>query len=120
LCEATANDADRKWLSKVRPMWGHNDHFHMRIFCPGSSTNCEAQPAPADDDGCGKELTRWVDLVRKPPKVGTPGSAKPGLTLDQLPADCRVVLATGTADATPLMPVSPTYSTDRKKPTQTK
>jgi penicillin-insensitive murein DD-endopeptidase len=119
LCEATANDADRKWLSKVRPMWGHNDHFHMRIFCPGSSTNCEAQPAPADEDGCGKELTRWLDLVREPPKVGTPGSAKPGLTLDQLPADCRVVLATGTADATP-MPVSPTNSTDSKKPTQTK
>jgi penicillin-insensitive murein endopeptidase len=25
---------DRDWLSKVRPIWGHNYHFHIRIACP--------------------------------------------------------------------------------------
>ena len=24
----------RDWLHKVRPMWGHNYHFHVRVFCP--------------------------------------------------------------------------------------
>ena len=41
LCEATAKDTDRQWLSKVRPMWGHHYHFHIRIVCPAGSTNCE-------------------------------------------------------------------------------
>jgi penicillin-insensitive murein DD-endopeptidase len=96
LCEATANDADRQWLSKVRPMWGHNYHFHIRIECPAASTNCEKQPEPAHDDGCGAELTHWLKLVKVPPKPSlTPGPGKPGLTLDQLPVDCRSVLASG-------------------------
>ncbi|KAB2920274.1 MAG: penicillin-insensitive murein endopeptidase [Hyphomicrobiaceae bacterium] len=98
LCEATAKDPDRKWLSKVRPMWGHHYHFHVRIDCPKGSTNCEAQPAPPGEDGCGKELTDWLALVSKPPKPEPPGPPKPPrpqITLDQLPADCRAVLASG-------------------------
>src|SRR5829696_1980103 len=25
--------ADRAWLSKIRPMFGHNYHFHIRLWC---------------------------------------------------------------------------------------
>src|SRR5450756_1833871 len=32
---------DRGWLSKVRPWWGHDYHFHIRIKCPAGSTECE-------------------------------------------------------------------------------
>src|SRR6202521_2290090 len=31
---------DRSWLSKVRPMYGHDYHFHIRIKCPPGSTQC--------------------------------------------------------------------------------
>jgi penicillin-insensitive murein endopeptidase len=95
LCEATAKDKDRTWLSKVRPIWGHYYHFHIRIACPKGSTNCEAQPPPGSDDGCGAELERWLALVKNPPKPGPPGPEKPPITLDQLPAECRTVLAGG-------------------------
>jgi penicillin-insensitive murein endopeptidase len=96
LCEATAADKDRAaWLSKVRPIWGHYYHFHVRIACPKGSTNCEAQPPPGSDDGCGKELTDWLALVKAPPKPGPPAPPKPAITLDQLPAECRAVLASG-------------------------
>ena len=37
-----AGSSDRDWLSKVRPMYGHNYHFHIRIRCPGGSGDCEA------------------------------------------------------------------------------
>ena len=36
---------DRSWLSKIRPMYGHDYHFHIRIKCPPGSTECESQPA---------------------------------------------------------------------------
>src|ERR1700710_2822198 len=40
---------DRGWLSKVRPMYGHDYHFHIRIKCPpGNGGECESQPEPAE------------------------------------------------------------------------
>ncbi len=93
LCEATATDVDRTWLHKVRPTWGHDFHFHVRIGCPPETIGCQPQPAPAADDGCGKELTDWFVLLTAPPKPEiSPSPPPPPLTLDKLPADCRIVL----------------------------
>src|SRR5450432_2836105 len=50
---------DRSWLSKVRPMWGHDYHFHVRIKCPPGGGECESQPPPADSEGCGKGDLAW-------------------------------------------------------------
>jgi penicillin-insensitive murein DD-endopeptidase len=97
LCEAAAHDSDRSWLHKVRAYWGHNDHFHLRTACPPGSP-CRAQPPLSSDDGCGKELTRWLALVApkppvaKPAKPARPQPPRPEITLDQLPAECRAVL----------------------------
>jgi penicillin-insensitive murein endopeptidase len=127
LCDATGKDENRAWLHKIRAYWGHNDHFHVRIACPGGSTNCEAQPPLPSDDGCGKELTNWLALVKPKPKPVTPpevvvtakpAAPKPGLTMDQLPADCRAVLTSGSdgvALASKLAPVTPLAATTPKK-----
>ena len=127
LCEATANDADRTWLHKMQAYWGHYYHFHVRIACPEGSTNCEHQQPLPNNDGCGKELTNWLALVKPKPKSETPPDtvAKPAppkraITLDQLPADCRSVLAGGTE--TPVMaskPATPPATATAKKPTTT-
>lgn len=104
LCDGAASDKDRGWLKKVRAYWGHHYHFHIRIGCPAGSGHCEAQPALPADDGCGAELKNWLALVKpkpqKPqpePPVATakPAPVKPGITLDQLPAECKAVLASG-------------------------
>ena len=51
---------DRSWLSKVRPMYGHDYHFHIRIKCPPGSGECEGQPAPAASEGCSAgDLAFW-------------------------------------------------------------
>jgi penicillin-insensitive murein DD-endopeptidase len=100
ICERTAKDADRKWLYKVRPIWGHHYHFHVRIACPAGSVGCVAQKPVPGDDGCGKEVDDWLKLLARPKKLPDPNApkvpAKPKaeLTLSQLPADCRVVLQT--------------------------
>ena len=38
--------ADRAWLSKVRPWYGHAEHFHVQIACPADSAECKP-PVPA-------------------------------------------------------------------------
>ena len=35
---------DRSWLSKIRPWWGHDYHFHIRTACPPGSSDCKSQP----------------------------------------------------------------------------
>lgn len=91
LCrEATG---DRSWLTKVRPMFGHNYHFHIRIACPAGSEDCADQDPPAAGDGCGPELDHWFSdavLNPKPPKVTRP--PPPPMSLDALPPVCRQVL----------------------------
>ncbi len=99
VCEATTQDTDRAWLAKVRPIWGHFYHFHIRIGCPRGVVGCAAQPPPPGDDGCGKELADWYKLLTAPPKPpgppGPPVPPKPPMTLEQLPTDCRIVLEAG-------------------------
>jgi penicillin-insensitive murein DD-endopeptidase len=86
---------DRSWLSKVRPMYGHDYHFHIRIKCPPGASACEGQTPPADSEGCAaKDFAYWFRdsvLHPKPPKV--PPKPRPPITLAQLPSDCRQVLA---------------------------
>ena len=80
--------ADRAWLAKVRPWWGHDDHFHIRLNCPPGQTQCEAQEPVPPGDGCGKELDWWFTEEARHPKSGPPG--KP-LLVSQLPPDCAAV-----------------------------
>src|ERR1700726_1052468 len=64
--------ADRSWLSKVRPMYGHDYHFHIRIKCPPGAAGCESQPEPATSEGCKPaDLAYWFKdsvIHPKPPK----------------------------------------------------
>src|SRR5437773_4281164 len=42
--------ADRSWLARIRPWWGHNYHFHLRLSCPRGESECRDQaPVPAGD-----------------------------------------------------------------------
>jgi penicillin-insensitive murein DD-endopeptidase len=99
LCKVS--DTDRRWLKKVRPMWLHNYHFHIRMSCPAGSPGCVAQPPPPkEDDGCGKEVDDWIAMITAPPKPATvpptpPSAPPPVLTLERLPAQCRDVITAG-------------------------
>jgi penicillin-insensitive murein endopeptidase len=102
LCAAAGKD--RAWLAKVRPMWGHNYHFHIRMGCPNSG--CQAQPPVHGDDGCGKEVESWLKSIAKSlksePKPGEkviPDSERRRITMAQLPPECRVVLNSPDATA---------------------
>jgi penicillin-insensitive murein DD-endopeptidase len=87
--------SDRSWLSKIRPMYGHDYHFHIRIKCPPGSSECESQPEPTEGEACSAaDLAYWFKdevIHPKPPKE--PPKPKPPMTMAQLPPACRQVLA---------------------------
>ena len=85
---------ERAWLAKVRPWFGHAEHFHIRLNCPADSPECKPQPPVETGEGCGHELDYWFSESALhhefPPEE--PGKAKPGLTLAKLPHACRRVV----------------------------
>jgi len=81
--------SEHAWLGKLRPWWGHDDHFHVRLSCPPDSPECEKQAAVPAGDGCDATLASWV-RDQRPPAVG---AAPPRRSLPTLPSECRAVLA---------------------------
>jgi penicillin-insensitive murein endopeptidase len=59
LCASGAAE-DRAWLRKVRPWYGHDDHFHVRLACPPGESSCRGQVPLEAGDGCDA-LAWWFD-----------------------------------------------------------
>jgi penicillin-insensitive murein endopeptidase len=92
--KALCRDAtgDRSWLTKVRPLYGHDYHFHVRTACPAADPECRKQEPPPPGEGCDASLAWWFsDAVLHPKPNPNAKPAKP-ITMAQLPADCRMVL----------------------------
>ena len=101
MCEKAGND--RGWLQKIRPLSGHNYHFHVRLKCPDDgSTECLTQnPTVAElskgGDGCDETLEWWVtdylELLKLPPDPDAPKRTHPrDYVMSQLPEQCQKVL----------------------------
>lgn len=95
LCDTWTGD--RSLLGKVRPAYGHDEHFHIRLECPPGVPSCKAQAAVASGDGCDKSLAWWFtdepwakpkpDPNKKPPPPPRP------VMVSDLPQACSAVLA---------------------------
>jgi penicillin-insensitive murein endopeptidase len=92
--KAICHDAtgDRSWLNQVRPMVGHNYHFHVRIACPDGENACREQDPTPPGDGCDASLDWWFSDAVLHPKPYPILPKPPPITLAQLPAECRRVL----------------------------
>lgn len=102
LCR-TATPADTPWLQRIRPIQGHNYHFHVRLRCPAGSPHCETQtPTVAElsngGNGCDDTLTWWVtDFLNPPPSTGQPVEPPAprrhprDYTMAELPRQCSQV-----------------------------
>lgn len=104
----TATAKDKKWLQKIRPVAGHDTHFHVRLKCPKGAKLCETQSPTVSElskggNGCDETLTWWVTDYLNPPKPSK--KPKPGeddapkkkgprqFTMADLPKQCIDVLA---------------------------
>ncbi|GAB4386588.1 penicillin-insensitive murein endopeptidase [Albidovulum sp.] len=101
----TARASDAAWLRKIRPLYGHNTHFHVRLKCPADSRLCQTQRPSVTElskggDGCDETLMWWVTDYLAPPKKTAqpkkPAKPKPGArdyTMADLPRQCAAVLS---------------------------
>jgi penicillin-insensitive murein endopeptidase len=73
------------WIAKLRPWWGHHDHFHVRLRCPRDSPECRMQPPVPEGVGCGESLDWWFSHEAR--RAGPTHRPAP-----VLPASCRALL----------------------------
>jgi penicillin-insensitive murein endopeptidase len=104
MCKA-ATRKDRDWLQKIRPVAGHDTHFHIRLKCPKGARLCKTQTPTVKElsdggSGCDETLNWWVTDYLNPPKVAKqPGKPKPReetareFTMSDLPSQCAAVLS---------------------------
>jgi penicillin-insensitive murein endopeptidase len=91
LCDTVTGD--RSWLRKVRPFWGHDYHFHVRIGCQSGSPGCKEQEATPAGDGCDKSLAWWfTEEPWRPNQNPDAPKARDVMTMRSLPKECRAVL----------------------------
>jgi penicillin-insensitive murein DD-endopeptidase len=94
--KALCRDAkgDRSWLSKIRPWWGHDYHFHIRMACPPGSSECKGQSPQAGGEGCSaSDFAYWFkDSIIHPAPPKEPPKPSHGITMAALPAACKQVL----------------------------
>ena len=88
-----AETGDRTWLRKLRPWYGHDDHFHVRLECPKGAADCVAQTPTPRGDGC-KELDWWFspEATEDRKKGRATYQAKVGKA-PGMPAECKELLA---------------------------
>ena len=87
LCQVVTGN--RTWLNKLVVWPGHDEHFHVRMYCPPGNPQCQAQASYYADDGCGEQLDLW--FTRPPVTLPPPGTVLPPYR-PKLPAACEQLL----------------------------
>lgn len=81
-----ATQRNRVWLRKIRPWWGHDEHFHVRLHCPQGNSQCEEQAPVPPGDGCDAGLEWWFSAEARQ-------AAKPAPRIEPvLPTACEALL----------------------------
>jgi penicillin-insensitive murein endopeptidase len=89
LCDG---EDDRAWLNKIRPWWGHDAHFHVRLSCPPDSTQCQPQKPLPPSDGCDSDLANWVRDIRQAALSPKPYRKPEPPSAEHLPDSCWMIL----------------------------
>lgn len=92
MCAAEPEGAGRAWLRKIRPWYGHNAHFHVRLNCPLGSVACTNQAPIQAGDGCDASLAWWFSDEARNPKPNKNRTKRRALRVSDLPSACATVL----------------------------
>ena len=93
VCKQVNIEENSAWLQKLRPWWGHDAHFHVRLKCPQNEVFCEQQAPIASGPGCDVDLDNWVNdqilaITNPKPASKTPAKKKK----PELPLECEALL----------------------------
>lgn len=84
----------KAWLQKIRPWWGHQDHFHVRLKCAATDLRCQTQEAVEEGDGCGEKLeTEWFSAEAREVARKMREESKGSPEMPELPEACEELIS---------------------------
>ncbi len=86
------SEPNRAWLHRLRPWWGHDEHFHVRLACPPGAASCVSQAPVPPGDGCDASLAWWFEPKPAAPVPAPSTPAKPKAR-PPLPQACKALEA---------------------------
>lgn len=57
--ELCSRQASEPWIRKLRPWFGHDHHFHVRLLCTAYDATCKRGDPIPEGNGCDKTLEWW-------------------------------------------------------------
>lgn len=90
--ELCSNYPGEEWLRKIRPWWGHDGHFHVRLKCPENSPDCVPGSRIPDGAGCDSDLNWWFSREAKIRRMEIRQMPRRTEREIELPQRCRGIL----------------------------
>lgn len=92
--ELCAKHGQEAWIRKIRPWYGHDHHFHLRVKCAAGDTRCkDGEPIP-EGNGCDASLDWWgSDEAKAESAKNLHRQSHP--VMPELPAECGELVAAG-------------------------
>lgn len=91
--ELCTHHASEPWIRKIRPWYGHDHHFHVRLLCADSDTTCKRGDPIPEGNGCDAKLDWWFsDEARAEEKKNLNKQENPVMPV--LPEVCNALVKT--------------------------
>lgn len=87
MCDMTRDESMHKYLHKIRPWFGHTEHFHVRLKCPSHAYDCERQDPIPEMFTIAEEKEDALSWFLPPPENSV--AAAPKKTKPALPMRCE-------------------------------
>lgn len=85
-------EEDEEWIIKIRPWYGHHDHYHVRLKCPENNQYCVPQKE-LTKSACGDELEYWLtDDALERQKEYFKHQIRKKEDVPNLPRNCQAVM----------------------------
>ena len=84
MCDMTRDESMHKYLHKIRPWFGHTEHFHVRLKCPSHAYDCERQDPIPEMFTIAEEKEDALSWFLPPPEnsvAAAPKKSKPALPM---------------------------------------
>jgi penicillin-insensitive murein endopeptidase len=86
------NHSKEAWIRKIRPWFGHDSHFHLRLKCDAKDISCKNGEDIPHGNGCDSSLDWWwSDEARQEEKKNFEKQSAP--VMPTLPSQCDSVLS---------------------------
>ncbi len=88
MCDMTTDEREQPFLRKIRPWYGHTEHFHVRLRCPEDAVDCERQLPPTPKKSIAEEKEEALTWFEPAPANAPKPVRKPK---PPLPEKCQLL-----------------------------